>query len=96
MKILAQKWRRKADEAARKPLDTLGDGFTVWLEHGELGDLYYTELDELVTRGMVFASAVAGSCCNYILYPFDEAHSLPDAELFLNDMKHIGAARVSR
>ncbi len=93
MRVWAQEWRTKPDEATQLLLDALGGEGAARLEHGELGDLYLAHLDELLTRGIVFVTP--GSHCTYILYPMDEGHALPDTELFLDDMTRINATRVS-
>ena len=84
----------KPDKATRQLLDALGGEYAVRLEHGELGDLYLADLEQLLTRGMVFACGFSGSRCNYILYPFDEGRALPFTGQFLEDMVRIRAKRV--
>jgi len=76
-------------------LDALGVEGASRLERGELGDLYIADLDQLLTRGMVFVfSGVGSSGTTYILYPFDEGQSLPYTQQFLEDMDRLDATRV--
>lgn len=61
MRVWAREWRGKPDKVTEQLLDALGVEGASRLEHGELGDLYVADLDQFLTRGMVFVFSGVGS-----------------------------------
>jgi len=92
MKVWVREWRTRPDKATQLFLDVLGVEGASRLEHGELGDLYIADLDQLLTRGMVFVCLPSHP--TYILYPMGDGQAYPDTVQFLEDMAQLDATRV--